>query len=141
MGCTAARPQARVLPPPGVVKLVESLCSRFEPLEKGEKCVLGVDQAFQITLYLERNPSGCADLAQLFLQHLSPTTRESLLIVKADLCQSGNFEIRLLGASSLSTLRIFSEEFADPCDPIIEIWVESVAGPGKKIWRLGSLRS
>lgn len=135
MGCSASKKiETRILPPAAVVKLVETLSARFELLQEGERSVLGTDRGFQITLFLERTPSGIGDLAQLFLQHFSLTMRETMIILHSHLNPSGGFEILLMGVVSMCTLRVFSEEFADPFDPLIEIWAERLKAPKRKIW-------
>lgn len=133
MGCQQSIRQVRPLPPPDVVKQIESMCSRFVPLDAGDKSLIGVDRGFRITAFLDTVPTARNDVAQIFLQHLSQTARETMVIANVEIV-GGHLSLYLIGTQSMQTLRVFSEEFADPVDPLIEFWVERLQPPPKKRW-------
>lgn len=129
MGCGQSQPVVvePVFIPPDVLANIERLCMQSEFIAD-DRFIMGIDTQFRITDFLQSHPSCCLQVAQVFLQLLSPVVFDRLLIVTAEASPKGLFRIEMVGMRKQMQLSIFSRDFDDSCEPFVEVWFEKKMG-------------
>lgn len=125
MGCTHSMPAAiePIFVPPDVMGNIERLCALTEFIEE-DRFIMGIDTQYRITDFLQTYPACCIQVAQIFLQLLSPMLRDRLIIMHAEACPRGLFTIQFVGMKKDIEVKIMSRDFNDSCEPFVEVWFE-----------------